>query len=122
MKNGQHVITDLLSCKTEAWYKDDKLHREGYPAFIRSYKGKVDEWWYINNSLHREDGPAVIFGNNERHWYKNGNLHREDGPAVIYPNGVCEWYLNNVELTKEEWWEMLSDEQKLKVFFKEEDL
>lgn len=49
-------------------------------------------------------------------------VHREDGPAVISPNGVCEWYLNDIELSKEEWWEMLSHEAKLKVIFNGEGL
>jgi hypothetical protein len=67
--------------------------------------------------LHRLDGPAVKWEDHFEEWYQEGKLHREEGPAVIYSNGKEKWWIDDVNLTKEEWWEQLSDEQKLKALF-----
>ena len=87
--------------------------------FIGYFKS---ERWYKDGYLHREGGPAIIYKDGTKIWYKYGKLHREDGAAVIYPNGETEWWINNINLTKEEWWEQLSDEQKLKALFNGEAL
>jgi len=48
-----------------------------------------------------------------------GKRHREDGPAFI-SIGVKEWWLNgNFFKTKEEWFEALTEEQRIKVFYSE---
>jgi hypothetical protein len=54
-------------------------------------------------------------------WYKDGKLHREDGPALIYSYGNKEYWLNNKCLSKEEWWNRLSHEMRLKVLFDVEE-
>jgi hypothetical protein len=95
----------------ECWYKEGKLHREGGPARIWP-DGHME--WYRCGDRHRLDGPAVTDPNGSKLWFKNGVRHREDGPAVIYSNGIKQWFLNGIFLTKEEWWERISDEIKLK--------
>jgi hypothetical protein len=73
--------------------------------------------WYLNGQLHRDDGPAFesIYG--DKHWYLNGQRHRLDGPAVEYPNGYKAWYLNGINYSQEEWFERLSEEDKLKAIW-----
>jgi hypothetical protein len=83
---------------TQAWWLNDKLHREDGPAIIRPDGNKS---WFLNGKRHMEDGPAYIDSNGTQEWYLNGNLHREDGPAIIWPDGRQEWYLNGKEITKE---------------------
>ena len=50
-------------------------------------------------------------------WYKDDKLHREDVPAVIWNKTIKQWWLHNIVLTKEEWWEALSEESKMKAIF-----
>jgi hypothetical protein len=50
-------------------------------------------------------------------WYYKGKVHREDGPAIDYPNGYKAWYLNGIKYSQEEWFEMLSDEDKLEAIW-----
>ncbi len=45
-------------------------------------------------------------------WYLDGELHRNDGPAVIYSIWVKEWWLNGENYSQEEWFELLTSEQK----------
>lgn len=84
MKNGK-----IVKNGSEQWYKDDLLHREDGPAYIKNYpNGERVVKYYIEGVQHREDGPADIQynenGNVEiEEWYKNGDLHREGGPAEI---------------------------------------
>jgi hypothetical protein len=81
-----------------------------------------NQQWFKDNKLHREDGPAVILPS-IREWWINGRRHRVDGPAVIaYNNGYKEWWLNGFQLKREKWWEMLSDEWKVKALFNGEGL
>jgi hypothetical protein len=45
-------------------------------------------------------------------------FHRYDGPAVIYNSGEIEWWLNDSLFeTKEEWFEALNEEEKIKALF-----
>jgi hypothetical protein len=72
--------------------------------------------------LHGEGGPDYI-NEFEKIWVDNGDYHREDGPARIWlHDGYKQWYLNGKGLTKEEWWERISDEMKLKALFNGEGL
>ena len=73
--------------------------------------------WHLNDKLHREDGPAVEYADGNKFWYLNGKRHREDGPAIERHNGTKEWYLNGKELSKEEWFEQLTEEQQEKALF-----
>ena len=109
MKNG--MIRDRYG--NECWYKDGQLHREVGPAYI----SKDCQAWYREGKYHREDGPAVIDINGFKAWYFNGKRHRVDGPAIIYEGGEKVWCLNHVSYKKEAWWEMLSDEWKVKALF-----
>ena len=80
------------------------------------------EMWYKNGLLHREEGPAVIYSDGIKEWRKEGELHREEGPAIINWDGIKEYWLNGKRLSKDEWWEQLSDEQNLKALFNGEAL
>ena len=111
MKDGREVDQSGI----ERWFKDGKFHREDGPAFINKEWGI--ETWYKEGRFHREGGPAYR-NNHEELWAKNGDLHREDGPAKLwFYNGKKEWYLNGESLTKEEWWERLTPEMKMKAIF-----
>jgi hypothetical protein len=95
-----------------------KLHSaipENYSGICEYSNG--DKAWYLNGQLHRDDGPAFesIYG--DKHWHLNGKLHRVDGPAVEYPNGIKYWLLNDVYYSQEEWFERLSDEDKLEAIW-----
>jgi hypothetical protein len=92
------------------WYLNGLWHREDGPAIEWSNGGK--EWW-VNGMLHRLDGPAIESLNGSKHWYLNNKRHRVDGPAVEFSNGNKKWYLNGVEYPQEEWFEQLSEEDKL---------
>jgi uncharacterized Fe-S cluster-containing protein len=46
-------------------------------------------------------------------WYLNGQRHRLDGPAIEYKNGDKYWFLNGFNYSQEEWFELLSEEDKL---------
>lgn len=111
MKN---VVDTKSLVGDKCWYKNNLLHREDGPANIGE---DGYESWYFEGKRHREDGPAQIFSNGTKIWYKKNNYHREDGPAVIYPNGEKEWWIDDESLTKEAWWERLSDEMKIKALF-----
>lgn len=80
---------------------------------------------------HRDDGPAqVIFSDDHSTdlkscvdteiWYKNGRIHREDGPAIIYYcKGISYdyFFFNGKPLSKEKWWNSISEQMKEKVIF-----
>jgi hypothetical protein len=76
------------------------------------------EWWF-NGKLHREGGPAVEWSNGTKCWYLNGKCHREDGPAVEWEDGTSFWYLNNIAYSKEDWFEMLPEDLRIKALFNE---
>jgi hypothetical protein len=50
-------------------------------------------------------------------YYLNGKKHRVDGPAVEFVNGYKEWFLNGIYYSQEEWFELLSEEDKLKAIW-----
>jgi hypothetical protein len=75
------------------------------------------KYWYLNGCFHREDGPAIEWTDGGREWWLNGNLHREDGPAVEFANGYKCWYLYGTSLTKEDWFEKISEKSREKVLF-----
>jgi hypothetical protein len=62
------------------------------------------EAWYKDNKLHREnDLPAVIHSSGTKVWYKEGQRHRENNlPAVVYFDGYEEYWLNDKQISKEE--------------------
>jgi hypothetical protein len=52
-----------------------------------------------------------------KQWYFEGKLHRVDGPAFESIYGTKAWYLNGIKYSQEEWFEMLSDEDKEKAIW-----
>ena len=93
-----------------------------YPNSTHYYiKGSANKSaWYQHGILHREDGPAIEYTDGKKSWWQYGKLHREDGPAVEWGDGKIEWYLNNASYnTKEEWFEALSEDQKMKAIYSE---
>ena len=45
-----------------------------------------------------------VYGDGTRHWFnKDGQFHCEHGPAFVLSNGYKAWYLDGVQLTQEEW-------------------
>jgi hypothetical protein len=75
---------------------------------------------YRDGYLHRVDGPArYYYSTGREEWWRNGKPHREDGPAIILSDGHKKWYLDGVLLTKDQWWERIPDECKLKILFDE---
>ena len=42
-----------------------------------------------------------------KRWYLNGQLHREGGPAVEFADGTKFWYLNDINVSEEEFNEVL---------------
>jgi len=85
----------------EAWYQDNKSHRDdGLPA-TQSYfvddkyrKRLAEESWYVRNMRHRDgDFPSYVRYNKEgkimlQIWHKLGKVHRNpiNGPASIEYN------------------------------------
>ncbi len=93
--------------RTEAWYVNDKLHRDDDLPALRQYLSTVpeefgDDWncegaddpilyetWYQYGQRHRDnDEPAfrsyLEFGPVDREeWWQHDKLHRDDGPATI---------------------------------------
>jgi hypothetical protein len=89
---------------------------------VEKVVSNIGTFYYIKGTrtLHREDGPARKWYDGEKRWYINGRLHRVDGPAIIYNNGEVEWHLDGVRFeTKEEWFEDLTEEQKVKTLYSE---
>jgi hypothetical protein len=60
-------------------------------------------------------------------YYKDGLYHKDDGPAIIFPDcGIysankSSWFLSGKRYLKEEWFELLDSEQKVKALFNEEN-
>lgn len=100
------------------------LKKHSHQTLVFHLDNNKTELWYFKEKLHRVDGPAVtLIGENGNHiyWYKNGLIHREDGPAILF---LCsnvatnhQFYLNDRNMPKEEWWNSLSKEEKLKALF-----
>jgi hypothetical protein len=88
---------------------------ENYTGITEYSNG--DKYWYLNGKRHRNDGPAIEFNDGDKHWFFKDRLHREDGPAVEVVNGDRYWYFNGIEYSQEEWFEQLSDEDKLKAIW-----
>ena len=83
------------------------------------------EEYSLKGKLHKEDGPAYIYYHKNgsiwsKHYCINGGLHREDGPALIryYKDGSIwdeYYYLNGVEYSKEEYLNLISPQNRIKV-------
>jgi hypothetical protein len=111
------VLYSILISKDsypKKYFKNGVLHREDGSAII-SLSGT--EEWYLNGLRHREDGPAIVWSHGSREWFLNGLRHREHGPAIINADGRKLWFLSNMLYSKEEWWETISDESKIKALF-----
>ena len=98
------------------YYIDRKLHRDG--SSVLEWQDGYKEW-YLNGDLHREGGPAIEYGDGSKEWWFNGKLHREDGPAKERANGTKEWWFNGKRLSKQEWFDKLTEKSKMKILFDE---
>jgi hypothetical protein len=96
------------------YYLGDDIPKN-YTGVVEYHNG--DKEWYLNGKKHRDDGPAVELKNGGKHWHLNGQRHRIDGPAIEYANGYKSWYLNGTKYSQEEWFEMLSEENKLEMIW-----
>lgn len=89
--NGELEIIDQYNTTIIAFYKEDKLHREGLPAKITfdKYDGKIiRSLYYQNGKLYNPNGPSKIVYSlgkvsNISFTNKDGAYNRFDGPAVI---------------------------------------
>jgi hypothetical protein len=88
---------------------------KNYTGIVESINGS--KLWYFNGKRHREDGPAAEYSDGGKAWHLNDKLHRVDGPAIEGINGYKAWYLNDINYSQEEWFERLSDEDKLKAIW-----
>ena len=102
----------------KSWFKVDEetrvLHRLNGPALINKYGSEI---WYKYGKIHREGGPAVIRKDGSTEWLKEGVFHRLDGPARIRPFGAKEYWIEGMCYMKEDWWEIISPEMKMKAIF-----
>ncbi len=98
-------------------WRNDKgeLHREGGPAV--EYKNGT-KYWHKNEKIHRLDGPAIEHFDGTRKWLIEDLFHRLDGPAIEWNNGNKEWWIEGEKYLEEEWFEMLTEEQKLNYLLK----
>jgi hypothetical protein len=81
----------IMENGSQAWYKDDRLHREDGPAYVGA---DGTEEWYFEGKRHRDGGPAITCPDGHQAWYRMGARHREDGPAIIYSDGTKKWLIN----------------------------
>jgi len=85
--NTKHIKQYLNNClQREAWYRDEKLHRDGGLALIEYYpSGKVySKRWYQDGILRKEVSYWPNGSKKQEVWYNEaGELHRDNGPAVI---------------------------------------
>ena len=101
--------------------KEGLLHRLDGPAL--EWPGGGGKRWYENGLLHRLDGPAYTTNSGYKQWRFRGSIHREDGPAIIYATGGKEWWVDGIKYkTKEDYFNALSDEAKMKCLFSEDFL
>jgi hypothetical protein len=99
---------------TQRCYKNGRRHREDGPAVIYTDGA---QFWYKEGELHREDGPAVDLPEGYKEWCIEGKTHRVDGPAIMDHDGTKKWFLNDKQLTKQEWWDRISDDDKIIALF-----
>lgn len=52
-----------------------------------------------------------------REYYKKGKYHRVDGPAYLSTSGNPVFYLHGKNYSKEEWFEKLTEDQKMRALF-----
>ncbi len=99
------------------YFLNGTIHREDGPAVIGPNNSYF--MWIINNEKHRTDGPAYeCFASDgrviTRHWYINNYAHRTDGPAVE-SNSYVEWWLDGIQLKIEDFFNLISAEDKEKI-------
>ena len=98
-------------------WRDDKgrYHRLDGPAIEWTDGAKH---WYQNGERHRLDGPACEFVNGTKCWYQNGKRHRLDGPAIDWFDREKEWYIRGKQYSEQEWFETLTEDNKIAYLFK----
>lgn len=101
---------------TKEWFVNGVRHRVDGPAV--EYASGLKEWWF-KGKRHRVGGPAVIRDDGSEQWWYEGGLHRVDGPAAIEkPLGFEFFYFKGYIKSKEAWFNLLSEAQKLDYLFK----
>ena len=73
-------------------------------------------WYNEHDQLHRTDGPAVIYTNGGQYWFINNKFHRTDGPAIIRSDGTKEFWIHNIQLTEDEYYDIIQSEEHLNWF------
>lgn len=123
----------LYKSELRCYNKKKQLHNDCGPARIifdikKGIPFVVCQEWYKDGKRHRLDGPAVITffrGTNRlksRAWFVNGKQHRVDGPALEYKSMdgelIIRFYKYNKPYPKEEWFDSLTDKEKLQFILK----
>ncbi len=72
---------------------------------------------WANCPVHFVNFTGVICYLGHYMWYVNNKKHRDDGPAVIYSDGSKQWLLDGFFYSQEEWFELLTPEEKEKALF-----
>ena len=100
-------------------FRDDKgrCHRLDGPAIEWTNGDK--EWWR-DGKRHREDGPATEYNDSRKDWWLDGKRHRLDGPAIERFDGYKEWWINGKRYSEEEWFNLLTEDEKLNYILKGE--
>ena len=105
---------EVDKCGTRRYFNNaDKLHRTDGPA-VEYTDG--DKFWWQNGLLHRTDGPAIERANGTKEWFQNGHRHRIDGVAIDYANGCKRWFINDVEMTEDEFNQLVMKMSEIAVF------
>lgn len=100
MRNGSDGYDVLIS--TIERLKDNFEKIDTSKPYKLEYSNGNIEYYDTDQKLHKDGGPAFIDEYGLEVWYQHGNLHREDGPALYtIVDGECispEWYLNGKKL------------------------
>jgi hypothetical protein len=83
-----------------------------------------EEYKALENKVvkqHFKDSSVIETSGGSKFFYQNGNWHRIDGPAIYYKDGRKDWWLRG-ELfhTKEDFFNALTDEEKVIALFSED--
>lgn len=88
----------MLEIKSDGamiWTKNNKLHRDKFPAVI--YPDGSCEYYTDGKMNSHNNLPAAIYLNHSIHWYVDSKRHKEhDLPASIYEVGELNWRENGL--------------------------
>jgi hypothetical protein len=75
------------------------------------------DYYYLHDDVPKNYTGIVEYYNGDKEWFLNGQRHRTEGPASERINGKKEWCLEGINYSQEEWFDRLSDEDKLKAIW-----